>query len=77
MTNVMELEYKSGQMELNMKANGVTTKLMVRGNSGILMVIFMKANGRMIKQRVMGCINTKMVLDMKDTEKGISKMALE
>lgn len=77
MINVMEWEYKSGQMELNMKVSGVTIKLMDKGNSGILMVIFMKVNERMIKQKVMECISIKMGLDMKGTGRGIFKMALE
>lgn len=40
-------------MEQDMKENGRTIKLVVRGNFGMLMVIFMMDNGRRTKLMVM------------------------
>ena len=42
-----------GQMELNTKVNGLTTKLMEKENSGMLMVTSMMVIGLMIRQMVM------------------------
>ena len=41
----MVMEYKNGQMELNMKGLGKIIGLMGKENSFMLMVIFMKVNG--------------------------------
>lgn len=56
---------RHGQMVLDMKGNGGTTKLMVKVNSGMLMVIIIMGNGRMIKLMVMECMYIRMGLDMK------------
>lgn len=50
--------YFKGPMEQDMKVNGKTIKLVVRGNFGMLMVIFMKDNGKMIKLMVLVFIST-------------------
>ena len=45
----MGMEYKNGQMVPVTKAIGKITKLMVKENFGMLMVIFLKVIGKMIK----------------------------
>lgn len=51
----MEWEPRCGQMVLNMKESGETTKQMEKESFGMLMEMFMKENGLMIK--LMGRVN--------------------
>jgi hypothetical protein len=46
---------KSGRMELNMKVNGSTIKLMERESSTMSMVTSLTGNGRRIKQMDLEC----------------------
>lgn len=50
MVCAMEMEFKFGQMVLDMKVNGLRIKLMARANSGMQMVTFMKVIGETIRQ---------------------------
>jgi hypothetical protein len=52
----MAMEYKYGLMEHVMKENGNTIKPMVRGNSGMLMVMSLMENGETTKQMDMESI---------------------
>lgn len=61
----MVMEYRFGLMELNMKDNGNIIKLMVRGNSLMLMGIFMMVIGKMIWLVVMEYMFILMVQNMK------------
>ena len=51
----MELEYKNGRMDLDMKANGIEIKLAERVYFIIKMAIFMMDIGRIIKPMVSEC----------------------
>lgn len=61
----MDLEFKYGVMELNMKDNGKIIELRDRVNFGILVVIYMKENGKRIEHVVKEHIYILMVLNMK------------
>ena len=49
----MDMVYKFGLMELDMKENGKITKLMEKENSGMWMEMYLMVNGVMIKPMAM------------------------
>lgn len=73
----MGMEYKLGQMELNMMETGFKAKLMGKANLYMQMETYMKANGKTIKQMVMEFILIAMGQDIKVTGKMIPKMVME
>lgn len=68
----MGLANKYGLMGQYMRALGLKTKLMVKEDLFITMVIYMKENGLTIKQMDMVSIFTIMVQNIKDTGKMIN-----
>ena len=48
----MEMEFKFGVMELNIKVNGKIIRRMEKENLNMQMEIFSKENGKMVKQTV-------------------------
>ena len=64
------MEFRYGRTVPDMKVSGRGTRLMVKGNSGMLMVMFLTGNGKTIKLMGMVFIHILMELNMK----GIGKM---
>lgn len=73
----MDLEYKFGQMELNMKDIGKTIRLMAKESSGMPMEMFLMVNGKMIKHMVTEFIFMLMEQNTKENGKMICNMAKE
>lgn len=72
----MVMVFKFGQMELNMKVIGRTTKLVEKGNFTMLMVMFLKVSGKMIKQMDLVFIDIVMEQFMKVVGNRISNMGM-
>lgn len=70
----MELVYKSGQMERNIKENGNIIKPMEKGSLLTQMVILMMEIGKTIWQMVMEFISILMEQNMKDNGSMINNM---
>lgn len=73
----MDMGYKFGQMELNMRVIGKTTRHMVKVNFGMLMVMCLMVSGGMTKLMAMECIFTLMAQSMKANGSMICNMARE
>ena len=61
----MVMEFKFGQMEQNIKDNGLITELLAKASFGTQTVTFSKVNSKMINQSVTEFILVQMVPDMK------------
>ena len=72
----MDTEYSYGLMVPNMKANGRTTKQMVKANCNTLTETFTKANGLMIRQKAEGLTVTLMELITKVHGSMINSMVM-
>lgn len=73
----MAMVFKFGQMEQNMKVNGLTTKLKARVYFGMQRVMFMMVNSEMIKQMALESTLMLTVPDMKAIGKMICKKVME
>lgn len=72
----MATEFKYGQTEQGTKVNGVTTKLMAKGNSGMSMVTYSMASGWMTRLMDTESTLMSMALSMKVIGKTIYSMAM-
>lgn len=73
----MDLEYKFGLMELNMKDIGKIIRLMGKESFGMLMETFLMVNGKMIRHMVTEFIFMLMEQNMKENGKMICNMVKE
>lgn len=73
----MVMVYRNGQMELNTKACGRTTKLMVRVFSTTQMVTSLMESGKLIKQMDLGSTDMPMEPGTKVIGKKTSNMVME